>query len=267
MIPPADILQRIDAFTLATEKDEMRDWLGASEVGEKCVRRLYYSFRWCGAERFDGRMLRLFARGHREEPELRRLLTGAGFTFVVPQSKHEFGFSDISGHFRGTADDVGFPPGEDDPVLFEYKTYAEKRFLDLKRLGVKENDPKYYSQAIVYLGELSLTKCLFCAVNKNSDELYFQWIDFDPVHFNACLNKAEAVINATTPPERISNNKDTFTCRYCPFNQICHENSSLPVSNHHCRNCKSASPAPEGQWVCQKGHTFGEVCKDYHFVG
>lgn len=44
-----------------------RPHLGGSMIGKKCERELYYSFRWFKRPAFEGRMLRLFDRGHNEE--------------------------------------------------------------------------------------------------------------------------------------------------------------------------------------------------------
>lgn len=50
------------------ERDKpFRAHLGGSVIGRKCERELYYTFRWFRRPTFDGRMLRLFQRGHREE--------------------------------------------------------------------------------------------------------------------------------------------------------------------------------------------------------
>ncbi len=44
-----------------------RRYLGASVIGHPCDRFLWMHFRGIHRERFDGRMLRLFDRGQREE--------------------------------------------------------------------------------------------------------------------------------------------------------------------------------------------------------
>src|SRR5208337_73770 len=44
-----------------------RPHLGASQIGEDCQRKLFFSFRWCSLPNFIGRMQRLFATGKIEE--------------------------------------------------------------------------------------------------------------------------------------------------------------------------------------------------------
>ena len=44
-----------------------RPHLGASLIGDKCERAIWYVFRWATHTKFEGRMLRLFDSGNREE--------------------------------------------------------------------------------------------------------------------------------------------------------------------------------------------------------
>ena len=48
-------------------KNDHRPHLGGSQIGNECSRALWYQFRHAWSPRFDGRMLRLFETGDREE--------------------------------------------------------------------------------------------------------------------------------------------------------------------------------------------------------
>lgn len=63
------IVDRIDDAYKAKEAAEapFRNHLGGSMIGKTCERELMYSFRWSVRPAFEGRMLRLFERGHKEE--------------------------------------------------------------------------------------------------------------------------------------------------------------------------------------------------------
>lgn len=63
----------------SANQDSFRTHLGASDIGHKCSRFIWYKFRWCFKVEFDGRMMRLFNRGHEEEHRFARWLTNAGF--------------------------------------------------------------------------------------------------------------------------------------------------------------------------------------------
>lgn len=74
-----DILDDIEAWATATFDEGPRWHLGASLIGEECIRKLWSTHRWLKHERHEPRMLRLFNRGHREEPAFIRMLRGIGF--------------------------------------------------------------------------------------------------------------------------------------------------------------------------------------------
>lgn len=58
--------------------DEERSHLGASLIGDECQRKLWYGFRWCGGDKPEPRVKRLFDRGHKEEDRFIDYLTGIG---------------------------------------------------------------------------------------------------------------------------------------------------------------------------------------------
>ncbi len=72
------VLTDIDSYCVKTYDGGHRAHLGGSQIGEECQRKLWYIFRWCYKEKFDGRMMRLFNRGHREEPRFLEWLEGIG---------------------------------------------------------------------------------------------------------------------------------------------------------------------------------------------
>lgn len=68
----------IDEWCRVTYDDGHRKHLGASLIGRECERELWYTFRWVKHKQFDGRMLRLFQRGHLEEARFIDYLQGIG---------------------------------------------------------------------------------------------------------------------------------------------------------------------------------------------
>lgn len=61
------IVKAINSRLAAEQEDGRRKHLGGSLIGRKCLRELWYSFRWATTKPLSGRMVRLFNRGHREE--------------------------------------------------------------------------------------------------------------------------------------------------------------------------------------------------------
>lgn len=68
----------IDEYCRQAFDDGHRTHLGASLIGRDCGRELWYVFRWVKQIKHDGRMLRLFRRGHFEEPRFASYLRGIG---------------------------------------------------------------------------------------------------------------------------------------------------------------------------------------------
>lgn len=283
MTSPEIIQQRIDDHILATVGQEKpRPYLGASAIGEACLRKSWLGFRWVEPEKFPARLYRVFDRGHRDESQFVKWLRWAGFVVEASCEADEdqitsFQFKDLEKHFAGTCDGVArradLPSAKENWFLLEFKDWkAETKmqpgnsFEHLRKVGVKIAAPKHYQQITAYLGELKMEWCLYCAVNKNTDELWFEWVQFDPQIFQEVLAKAEHIINVTVPPERISNDPNCYSCKYCHLSGICQFNHPITNENKHCRNCVHGHPAESGTWVCDQDKTFGTLCEAYQPV-
>ena len=147
-------VEAIYAAYVAKRDEKERNYLGASIIGDPCARKLFYSFRWVSPpERFDGRMLRLFETGHREEARMIADLRMSGVeVWDVDENGEQFGFSDHGGHFRGHMDGVlmGVKEAPKTPHLFEAKTHNLKSFKKLLSEGVASK-PLHVAQMQIYM--------------------------------------------------------------------------------------------------------------------
>ena len=80
MITAEDTLKAIESSVLEGSRDDHRNHLGGSIIGDECERKLWYVFRWGMKTQFPSRILRLFARGQREEDVFNDLLRKSGIT-------------------------------------------------------------------------------------------------------------------------------------------------------------------------------------------
>jgi hypothetical protein len=244
------------AFQLKETDDPLRTHLGASVIGEKCMRRVWFHWLWACIEPFDGRMLRLFDRGDREEAQFTRLLqyTGAE-VWTTDKGGNQFRVSALGGHFGGSLDGVArnlpnlphYIPN-DTPCLTEFKTHNEKSFKLLLTDGLQTSKPKHFKQAQVYMHLANLKFCLYCAVNKNDDALWFHLFPYDSTVGTALLNRAETIIFGDGIPPRISETPTWFECRFCPAKGVCFK-TEKPLVN--CRTCVHSQPLREGGWRCE----------------
>lgn len=228
-----------------------RPHLGCSELGKPCDRALWFSFRWATSQQFDGRMLRLFLRGHREEElfieELRAL--GAEILDKDPDTQQQFRWVGYKGHLAGSADAVGLglPEAPKTWAIVEFKTHSDKSFNELKKNGVEKSKVEHFTQMQMYMGFAELTRALYLAVNKNTDELYSEWVHFEPALFNACKDRAKKIIDATEPLVGVSTDSDWYQCRFCEHKNICHTEQ---VADKNCRTCVHSTPIEDGIWNC-----------------
>lgn len=233
------------------QPDDPRPHLGASEIGRPCDRALWYSFRWTTKKVFEGRMKRLFNRGFREEEHFINELRSIGIEVheVDPETKQQFKFTAVDGHFGGSCDGVakGLPEAPKTWAVLEFKTHNTKSFKDLISKRVEEAKPEHYAQMQVYMGLADLTRAMYLAVNKDDDTLYAEWIHFDKAVFDKLIARAEKIIRADEPPAGISTDPSWYQCKFCDHQDVCHGEIA---AQKNCRTCVHATPAPEALWHC-----------------
>lgn len=233
------------------EEGAFRSHLGASLIGRECARELWYSFRWVTKPRFDGRLIRLFNRGHLEEPRMVALLLMIGCTvWQFDENGQQFRIKGHKGHFGGGMDGVvlGIPEIPDEPVVAEFKTHNDKSFQKLKGEGVREAKFEHYVQMQTYMGKNDLRWAIYLATNKNDDELYAELVAFDQGTYNKFQERAAAIIDAVEPPPRINNSPGWYKCKFCTHAPVCH-GAAMPERN--CRTCRWSTPIEDGKWICE----------------
>jgi len=229
-----------------------RPHLGASLIGHSCERFLWLTFRWVDKKKFSGRMLRLFETGQLAEARLTANLRRIGVDVhdVTPDGK-QWRVSDLGGHFSGSMDGaaVGIPEAPKTWHVLEFKTANDKSFTDLVKNKVQKAKPQHYAQMQTYMGYTGMERALYLAVNKNTDELYSERIEFDPVEFAKLKARAERVITANEPPLKISKDPSWYVCKMCDFHEHCHGEAAPAVN---CRTCAHSTPEMdgEGRWSC-----------------
>lgn len=231
-----------------------RMYLGASSIGGPCERALWYSFRHASQPTFDGRMYRLFNRGHREEAVIFDELRAIGCDVRDhDENGRQWGFSDIGGHFRGHMDAAatGTPYAPKTWCVLECKTHNAKSFKDLCDKGLQTSKPQHYDQMAVYMGQFGMDRGLYYAVNKDTDAVYTEWVKFDKDRYETLMARARRVIESPVPPLRCSNDSSNYICKGCQSHAICHGTEAPAIG---CRTCAHATPfldGADGHWYCE----------------
>lgn len=249
-----------DAYS--THTFPFRSHLGASGLGAECTRSIYYGWRWAKAPSFQGRILRLFNRGHLEEGRVIATLLTCGLTvYQQDVNGKQFRISSSNGHVGGSGDGVvtGVPDAPQLTFLLEIKTHSVKSFAKLKKEGLRLSKKQHFVQMQLYMHKFSLRAGLYYAVCKDTDEIYLEMIMVDRNVATLYLNRGDDIVNSKTPPMKLHNSIAHFDCKYCDFSQICHRNE---VPDKNCRTCKYAQPVENANWLCTKHGHILETAQD-----
>jgi hypothetical protein len=209
-------------------------------------------------------MCRLFETGDLEEARLVGELRAIGCT-VHDRDEHgnQFEVRDIGGHFSGHMDGCALGVLEAPKTwhVLEFKTHNAKSYAHLLSHGVKASKPQHYAQMMVYMGLTKMTRALYLAKNKDTDDLYGERVRYDPTEFKALMDRARMIISSNQAPERCAGRCDDFRCRMCDAQAICWDvgissvTPALPVPYISCRQCCHATPEVDtehGRWSCAK---------------
>lgn len=253
----------IEELSIKTLKDKPRTHLGISEIGKPCMRMLYYKFRWCFFDNFDGRMLRLFKRGHREEERYISYLEGIGCKVNQHDANgKQFRVSGVLGHYGGSCDGQVITPWFPDNMLLECKTHNTKSFCSYIEKGLHKSKPVHYDQMCGYGWKMNLHYGIYFPENKNDDDIKVSVIRLDHQRGMQLERKAEEIVLAKEPPPKISENPAFFECKYCDVADICHK-GKIPLKN--CRSCRMSTPVENAEWHCSRYNS--NIPADYIAVG
>ena len=242
-------------------QERPRPHLGASQLGHHCERWLWLNFRWAIAERFPGRMLRLFRRGQMEEDTIIADLEAIGIEFESTQARVKFG-----AHVSGSADGVirsGVPEAPSKRHVAEFKTHNKASFNALIKKGVQESKPQHWAQMQVYMLGLGIDRALYVAVCKDDDRLYTERVRLDADKAQALVEKGKRIALAWRMPPPISKDPTHWQCKMCPAHGFCHGDDE-PRQN--CRTCAHSLPTDHSTWVCSL-HGHGEIPVDFQHEG
>lgn len=248
----ARIKADIDEYCKVVYDDGPRDHLGASVISNSCNRALVYAFRWMHREQFDGRMQRLFNRGHLQEPRFVEWLRGIGSNVaeLAPTGK-QWRMTNLENHYGGSLDGQIILPERykiSDTLLLEMKSHNDRRFKEVVKKGVIAAKPDHFMQMCAYGEAYELEYGLYMAINKNDDDVWPEIVQLDRALGVKLRDKAKHVIGALELPPRVAASPAYETCKYCPHSGVCHLGQPVDVN---CRSCANSKPVADGQWFCQ----------------
>jgi hypothetical protein len=231
-----------------SQQENSRGHLGCSMIGHSCDRYLWLNFRWAVISKHDGRLLRLFRRGHLEEAQVLKDLRSIGVDVRGTQTKVDFGK-----HLSGSLDGIiinGLPESPNKKHVLEIKTFSKKTFEDLVKNGVQKSKPLHYAQMQVYMLGTKLDRAFYYAVCKDNDEIYTERLKLDKAFAEKMIAKGHRITMAEGLPEPISHDPSWYECKWCDAHDFCHGSKAIKESN--CRTCAHSTANEDSTWTCTK---------------
>lgn len=241
---------------------EDRYHIGCSEIGHKCDRWLWLSFRHAYTPRFDGRMLRLFQLGHTWEQFFINdlILSGAEFKQTSSHGKQfSVGFDY---HISGSLDGIilsGLKEMPDQEMVAEFKTHSSKSFDYLERVGLRRARPQHYTQVQLYMHGTGLKYAYYLAECKNDCRRWSDVISYNKKFAEKALGRAIDITMSGSLPSMKFTDPSCFDCKYCLANKMCYNYHN--IINKNCRTCNHSAPLEDSTWVCKKFDS--EIPQDY----
>jgi hypothetical protein len=248
--------------------------VGASGIGDPCLRSIWYGWRGYGKEDFGGRMLRLFKTGHLQEDRIVVDLIEADYQVwpVDPSTNQQWTYNDFSGHFVVKLDGVikGLEGAEKTPHVLEIKTHNKKSFDELPKFGVQKAKPSHYDQMHCGMMYSGIHRALYVALCKDDERYYVERVVYDEAYGEELAKKINTIITATMPPAKIADKAEAYACKWCKFKPVCHEGAA-PLRT--CRSCEHAEAISDGRWMCSlmKNELTSDdqlkACEHYSVIG
>jgi len=224
-------------------KEKKRNYLGSSGLGKSCDRALQFEYLHIDVDlgkEFSGTLLRTFEAGHVFEDLMAKWIRMAGFNLHTETSQGEqYGYWAMNGRLQGHVDGIisSGPPTIHAlyPCLWESKSLKASSWRDTKKKGVALSKPVYAAQISMYQAYMAPTipgieknPALFTAINKDTSEIYWEWVPFNGQLAQRISDRSVNIIHACDAGEwlpRVSRYDTHMDCKMCPWRARCWEMS------------------------------------------
>lgn len=255
--------------------DEPRHYLGMSQIGEECWRKLFYSFRNANKKKWEAQGVRNIEDGFVQEDimaiRLQMLsyielytntenipVNSIGMNLISSQkNNNQIGFLLLLDHFRGHCDGMilGIKQAPKTWHVWENKSINESKFNKLEKLknenekeALKKWDEIYFAQAIIYM-HCSNTKRHYLTAQTPGGRQYTSCrTDYNKSIADGIITKAKTIIfDNWNIPSKLSEKREFYKCKWCEFSGICHD-GDIPLV--HCKTCRYSEPVKNGERHC-----------------
>lgn len=218
------------AFEAERNAQMRRDYVGASGIGNPCLRALQMAHLGIKPDRkLPGNLHRIFRIGHVFEDEAANWLCMAGFDLSTtnPDTGKQWGFAVLGGKGKGHLDGIlrSGPAPIEYPCLWECKALNAAGWQKVKKEGLAIAKPLYAAQVAIDQAYLDLTNpAVFTVLNKNTEELAHYLIPFDQELAQRMSDKMAMIVTGTQNQvimPRAHASPDYFECKWCDYHDRC----------------------------------------------
>lgn len=262
--------------------DGPRHYLGMSQIGEPCWRKLFYSFRNAEEREFSASGIKAIEDGFLQEDVMAERLRLLPFIKLFTEDPHnpgnQIGYKLLLDHFRGHSDGMiqGIIEAPGTWHVWEHKSVNQTKFNKLKKLieekGEKnaliEWDEIYYGQSQIYMHESKTTRHYLTVSTPGGREYLSCRTEYNKSYAEGLIEKAKAIIfDNFMIPAKLSENREFFKCKWCESQGICHD-GEFPLV--HCKTCRYSKAVNEGKRECllkettiEDTHLHLDTCSDH----
>ena len=275
-------LQAIDSALEEKQKLEAeRNYLGMSQIGEECWRKLFYSFRNACKRQISASGIRAIEDGYLQEKVMidrLKLLPYIELHTTDPeQFDNQIGFRLLDNQFCGHCDGIikGILEAPKSWHIWECKAVNETKFKKLislkdefgEKKALMEWDIIYFAQAQIYMYCAELERHYLTVVSPGGRNYISCRTELDKNIALSLIEKAKTIIDDNwTIPAKLSEQREFYKCKWCEFSGICHD-GDIPALN--CKTCRYSETVADGKRYCnfKKEELKNEVlpigCKDH----
>ncbi len=204
------------------QKDEPRDYIGASSIGHPCLRSIWYGYHGTEYQATE-RLNTTFEIGKRLETMLLDYLDMTSIKVVRPTIENHWlrCYCKELPRFAGHMDAMLILPGGE-IVVIDIKSAKNSEFQKFKKHGLQRWHDSYYAQLQAYMGMTGHKRAVLLVINKDTSELHEEWVDYDEIYYMSLVEKARTVAGSLEIPDRVNRNATFWLCQMCGYKGVCH---------------------------------------------
>lgn len=261
------LLKVDEALEQQQKLETPRNYMGMSMIAEECWRKVFYDFRNCVKREIKASGIKAIQDGFAQEDIMikrLRMLPFIELHTVDPQDpSKQIGFTSLLGHLRGHADGIikGIVEAPLTWHVWENKAVNQKKFDKFNALKIslseknalQEWDGVYYGQAQLYMHFSELERHYITIQSPGGREFTSARTEYNRKHAEMLIGKARMLIfDNFTLPSKMSKDREYFKCKWCQFQEICHDGD---IPDVHCKTCRYRECVADGKSKCLHNDT------------